>query len=95
MELLIVLIFSVIFSGCAGIHYRTGESYLKQKKYPEAINSLETVLEKNPGYPNAHTLLGIVYYKTEMYDRQSRNLKLQKNFESAIRGQNCFWVWHI
>ena len=57
IKLLIILIFSIIFSGCVWMHYNTGESYLKQENYPEAINSLKTVLEKDPEYPNAHTQL--------------------------------------
>ncbi|MFQ5712700.1 MAG: tetratricopeptide repeat protein [Candidatus Scalinduaceae bacterium] len=90
MELLIVLIFVVIFSGCAGMHYRTGESYLKQQKYPEAINSLETALEKNPGYPKAHTLLGIAYYKTEMYEQAISELKVAKELQISDKRARLF-----
>jgi tetratricopeptide (TPR) repeat protein len=90
VELLTILIFSIIFSGCVGMHYMRGESYLKQQKYPEAINSLKTVLEKNPGYPNAHTLLGMAYYKTEMYEQAISELKVAKELRNSDRKARLF-----
>jgi len=79
MVLLLISIFIVIFSGCVAMRYNTGESSLKQGKYPEAINSLNSVLEDNPKYPNAHTLLGIAYYKTERYEQAIAELKVAKD----------------
>ncbi|MGR3173474.1 MAG: tetratricopeptide repeat protein [Candidatus Scalindua sp.] len=78
IKLLIILIFSMIFSGCLGMQYNTGESYLEQEKYPEAINAFKTVLEQNPEYPNAHTQLGIAYYRTGMHEQAISELKAAK-----------------
>ena len=78
IKLLTILIFSMIFSGCLGMQYNTGESYLEQEKYPEAINAFKTVLEQNPEHPNAHTQLGIAYYRTGMYEQAISELKAAK-----------------
>ncbi|MGR3301474.1 MAG: tetratricopeptide repeat protein [Candidatus Scalindua sp.] len=78
IKLLIILIFSMILSGCLGMQYNTGESYLEQEKYPEAINAFKIILEQNPEYPNAHTQLGIAYYRTGMYEQAISELKAAK-----------------
>lgn len=90
MELLIVLIFAIIFSGCVGTHYMAGERYFEQEKYPEAINSLETALEKNPRYPEAHTLLGIAYYKTEKYEQAISELNVAKELQISDKRARLF-----
>ncbi len=90
MVLSVISIFLIIFNGCVGMHYRTGESYLKQQKYPEAINSLKTALEKNPRYPEAHTLLGIAYYKTEMYEQAISELKVAKELQISDKRARLF-----
>lgn len=87
---LIILIFSIIFSGCLGTQYNTGESYLKQEKYPEAINSLKTVLEQNPEYPNAQTQLGIAYYRTGMYEQAIPELKAAKELQISDKRARLF-----
>lgn len=81
IKLLTILIFSMIFSGCLGMQYNTGESYLEQEKYPEAINAFKTILEQNPEYPNAHTQLGIAYYRTGMYEQAISELKAAKELQ--------------
>ncbi|MFQ5687768.1 MAG: tetratricopeptide repeat protein [Candidatus Scalindua sp.] len=78
IKLLIILIFSMIFSGCLGMRYNSGESYLRQEKYPESIHAFKTVLEQNPEYPNAQTQLGIAYYKAGMYKQAISQLKAAK-----------------
>ena len=78
IKLLIILIFSIMFSGCLGAQYNTGESYLDQEKYPEAINAFKIILEQNPEYPNAHTQFGIAYYSTGMHEQAISELKAAK-----------------
>jgi tetratricopeptide (TPR) repeat protein len=88
--LLIVSISFIIFSGCAGMHYGAGVGYLKQQKYPEAIDSFKTILEKNPRYPKAHTLLGIAYYKNEMYGQAVTELESAKELRRRDKRARLF-----
>ena len=89
-KLLIIFVFSIIFSGCVGMQYNTGERYLRQEKYPEAINSLKTVLERNPEYPNAHTQLGIAYYKAGRYKEAISELKTAKELRTGDKKARLF-----
>lgn len=90
MGRLTILLFIVIFSGCVGMRYNTGESYLQQGKYPEAINSLKTVVEESSEFPNAHTLLGIAYYKTGMYEMAISELKAAKELRVSDKRARLF-----
>ncbi len=86
----IVSICMIVFIGCAGMHYRTGVGYLKQQKYPEAIDSFNTVLENNPEYPNAHTQLGIAYYKTGRYEQAISELETAKKLRGSGKRARLF-----
>lgn len=90
IKLLIILIFSMLFNGCLGMHYNTGESYLKQEMYPEAISAFKTVLEQNPEYQDAHTQLGIAYYKTGMYEQAIPELKAAKELRISDKRARLF-----
>lgn len=90
ITLSIVSIIMILFSGCAGMHYREGVTSLKLQKYPEAIDSFNTVLEKNPRYPKAHTQLGIAYYKTEMYGKAIFELETAKELQSRDKRAKLF-----
>jgi tetratricopeptide (TPR) repeat protein len=85
-----ILISLIIFSGCAGMHYGTGMSHLRQREYPEAIDSFKTVLEKKPEYPRAHTQLGIAYYKTKMYEQAISELQTARKLRSSDRRARLF-----
>jgi tetratricopeptide (TPR) repeat protein len=86
----IVLISLIIFSGCAGMHYGTGVGHLKQQNYKDAIDSFNTVLEKNPEYPSAHTQLGIVYYKTGRYEQAISELKTARKLQDSDKRARLF-----
>ncbi len=86
----IVLISLIIFIGCAGMHYGTGVSQLKQQNYKDAIDSFNTVLEKNPEYPNAHTQLGISYYKTETYEQAISELQTARKLQDSDKRARLF-----
>ncbi len=91
----IVTVILFIGSGCAGMHYRTGVNYLEQQKYQDAIDSFNTVLEKNQEYPKVYTQIGIAHYKTEMYAQAISELETAKDFKEAIKAQDYIWAWHI
>lgn len=86
----IVLISLIVFIGCAGMHYGTGMGHLKQQNYKDAIDSFNTVLEKNPEYPRAHTQLGIAYYKTEMYEQAISELQTAKKLRNRDKRARLF-----
>jgi len=90
MSLPIVSICLIISIGCAGMHYGTGVGHLKQQNYKDAIDSFNTVLEKNPEYPNAHTQLGIAYYKTEMYDQAISELQTARKLQNSDKRARLF-----
>jgi len=90
MSLPIVSICLIISIGCAGMHYGTGVSHLKQQDYKDAIDSFNIVLEKNPEYPNAHTQLGIAYYKTEMYDQAISELQTARKLQNSDKRARLF-----
>lgn len=90
MESLIISISLIVFSGCVGTRYNTGESSLRQGKYLEAINSLKSVVKESPEYPNVHTLLGIAYYKTGMYEQAISELKVAKKLRSSDKRAMLF-----
>ena len=90
MSIPIVSICLIISIGCAGMHYGTGVGHLKQQNYKDAIDSFNTVLEKNPEYPNAHTQLGIAYYKTEMYDQAISELQTAKRLQSSDKSARLY-----
>ncbi len=86
----IVSICMIVFIGCAGMHYGTGVSHLKQQNYKDAIDSFNTVLEKNPEYPNAHTQLGIAYYKTGRYEQAISELETAKKLRGSGKRARLF-----
>ena len=90
IKVLFILIFPITFSGCVGLDYNTGESYLKQEKYPEAISAFKTVLEQNPKYPNVHTQLGIAYYKVGRYEQAISELEVAKALQISDKRARLF-----
>ncbi len=86
----IVTVILFIGSGCAGMHYGTGVGHLKQQNYKDAIDSFNTVLEKNPEYPSAHTQLGIVYYKTGRYEQAISELKTARKLQDSDKRARLF-----
>jgi tetratricopeptide (TPR) repeat protein len=90
MSLSIVSICLIIFIGCAGMQYGTGVGHLKQQNYKDAIDSFNTVLEKNPEYPNAHTQLGIAYYKTGRYEQAISELKTARKLQDSDKRARLF-----
>ncbi|MFQ5964991.1 MAG: tetratricopeptide repeat protein [Candidatus Scalinduaceae bacterium] len=90
ITLLTISIILIVVSGCAGIQYGRGVSYLKQQRYSEAIDSFNAVLEKNQEYPKAHTQLGIAYYKSELYKQAISELKTAKELRSNDKRARLF-----
>lgn len=86
----IVTVILFIGSGCAGIHYRTGVNYLEQQKYQDAIDSFNTILEKNPEYPKVYTQLGIAHYKTEMYAQSISELETAKRLQRSDKSARLY-----
>ncbi len=88
--LLVVIVSLFIGSGCVGINYRKGVNYLEQQKYQDAIDSFNTVLEKNPEYSKVHTQLGIAHYKTEMYAQAIFELETAKRLQRSDKSARLY-----
>lgn len=86
----IVSISLIVFSGCTSMHYMEGVSSLKQQEYSEAIDSFNTVLEKNPEYSDARTKLGTAYYKAQMYEQAISELEAAKELQSSDKRAKLF-----
>jgi len=86
----IVTVILFIGSGCAGMHYGTGVNYLEQQRYQDAIDSFNTVLEKNPEYPKVYTLLGIAHYKKEMYAQAISELETAKRLQRSDKSARLY-----
>jgi tetratricopeptide (TPR) repeat protein len=72
------------------MHYSIGVNYLEQQKYQDAIDSFNTVLEKNPEYPKVYTLLGIAHYKKEMYAQAISELETAKRLQRSDKSARLY-----
>lgn len=67
----------------ASVHYNLGVTYVKQKKYPEARETLKKAVENNFSYSSPHYLLAIVYngtkYKVPAFMAAARLVSLEMN----------------
>lgn len=61
--------------------YYLGSSYQRLKKYPEACESLERVLEVDPNHKNATKMLGVLYFKLTdyQYNKETKRYEALKN----------------
>ncbi|MGH9946680.1 MAG: tetratricopeptide repeat protein [Pyrinomonadaceae bacterium] len=67
----------------SSVHYNLGVTYVKQKKYPEARETLKKAVEHNNSYSSPHYLLALVYngtkYKLPAFLAAARHISLEPN----------------
>jgi tetratricopeptide (TPR) repeat protein len=79
-------------------YFLIANAYIAQNKIDQATDEYQKIIEKNPGNPGAHTILGALFDHKEQYARANehyeRALKINGNFAPAANNLAWNYVEH-